>query len=94
MRKELNALPIEGTVIIGEGAKDEAPELYCGEAIGLSRNRAKFDIAVDPVEGTSYTAKGIANALSVSRWRRAARCSTPARPITWKRSRCRKRRRA
>ena len=65
MRRELNALPIEGTVIIGEGAKDEAPELYCGEAIGLSRHRAKFDIAVDPVEGTSYTALGLANALSV-----------------------------
>lgn len=65
MRRELNALPIEGTVIIGEGAKDEAPELYCGEAIGLARHRAKFDIAVDPVEGTSYTALGLANALSV-----------------------------
>jgi len=65
MRGELNALPIEGRVVIGEGAKDEAPELYCGEAIGLPRNRIKFDIAVDPVEGTSYTAKGIANALSV-----------------------------
>jgi len=65
MRKELNALPIQGTVVIGEGAKDEAPELYCGEAIGLERSRAKFDIAVDPVEGTSYTAKGLANALAV-----------------------------
>jgi fructose-1,6-bisphosphatase II len=65
MRKELNNLPIHGTVVIGEGAKDEAPELYCGEAIGVERNRAKFDIAVDPVEGTSYTAKGLAHALAV-----------------------------
>lgn len=65
MRAQLNRLPIDGVVVIGEGAKDEAPELYNGETIGDPRHRPKFDIAVDPVEGTSYMAQGMTNAMSV-----------------------------
>lgn len=65
MRAELNKLPIDGIVVIGEGAKDEAPELYNGERIGDPRHQPKFDIAVDPVEGTSYLAKGMTNAMAV-----------------------------
>jgi fructose-1,6-bisphosphatase II len=65
MRAELNRLPIDGTVIIGEGEKDEAPALYNGEQIGDPAATLQFDIAVDPVEGTSYLAKGMTNALAV-----------------------------
>lgn len=65
MRAELNRLPIDGIVVIGEGAKDEAPELYNGERIGDPSHAPKFDIAVDPVEGTSYLASGLANSVSV-----------------------------
>lgn len=65
MRDELNRLPIDGVVVIGEGEKDEAPSLWNGEQIGNSRHKMQFDIAVDPVEGTSYLAKGMTNALAV-----------------------------
>lgn len=65
MRAELNRLPIDGVVVIGEGEKDEAPALYNGEQIGNPRHKMQFDIAVDPVEGTSYLAKGMTNALAV-----------------------------
>lgn len=65
MRAELNRLPIDGVVVIGEGEKDEAPLLYNGEQIGDPRHKMQFDIAVDPVEGTSYLAKGMTNALAV-----------------------------
>lgn len=65
MRSELNRLPIDGVVVIGEGEKDEAPLLYNGERIGSSSHDPKFDIAVDPVEGTSYLAKGMTNAMAV-----------------------------
>lgn len=65
MRAALNKLPVGGTVIIGEGEKDEAPELYKGEQLGNSASPVQFDIAVDPVEGTSYLAKGMTNAMAV-----------------------------
>ncbi len=65
MRAELNRLPIDGVIVIGEGEKDEAPSLYNGEQIGDVRHKSQFDIAVDPVEGTSYLAKGMTNALAV-----------------------------
>jgi fructose-1,6-bisphosphatase II / sedoheptulose-1,7-bisphosphatase len=64
MREGLNALPIEGTVVIGEGERDEAPMLYIGEKVGAGSG-PKLDIALDPLEGTTITAKGGANALAV-----------------------------
>ena len=64
MRKALNSLSIEGTVVIGEGERDEAPMLYIGEQVGLG-NGPKIDIALDPLEGTTITAKGGQNALAV-----------------------------
>jgi len=63
MRKALNSLAIEGTVVIGEGERDEAPMLYIGEKVGGGGPR--IDIALDPLEGTTITAKGGANALAV-----------------------------
>ena len=64
MRQVLNALAIDGTVVIGEGERDEAPMLYIGEKVGTGQG-PKIDIALDPLEGTTITAKGGANALSV-----------------------------
>tara|TARA_B100001057_G_scaffold473325_2_gene537684 strand:+ start:7016 stop:7957 length:942 start_codon:yes stop_codon:yes gene_type:complete len=64
MRKELNKINMEGTVVIGEGEMDEAPMLYIGEKLG-TLNGPKFDIAVDPLEGTKFTARGEPNAFSV-----------------------------
>lgn len=64
MRNALNSLNIEGTVVIGEGERDEAPMLYIGEKVGLG-NGPKLDIALDPLEGTTITAKGGPNALAV-----------------------------
>lgn len=64
MRQQLNAMPIEGTIVIGEGEIDDAPMLYIGEKVGLSSGE-KIDIAVDPIEGTRMTAFGQSNALSV-----------------------------
>jgi fructose-1,6-bisphosphatase II / sedoheptulose-1,7-bisphosphatase len=64
MRKALNGLAIEGTVVIGEGERDEAPMLYIGEKVGTGHG-PKIDIALDPLEGTTITAKGGANALAV-----------------------------
>jgi fructose-1,6-bisphosphatase II / sedoheptulose-1,7-bisphosphatase len=63
MRKALNGLAIDGTVVIGEGERDEAPMLYIGEKVGSGGPR--IDIALDPLEGTTITAKGGANALAV-----------------------------
>ena len=63
MRRALNGLSIEGTVVIGEGERDEAPMLYIGEKVGLGG--PKIDIALDPLEGTTITAKGGPNALAV-----------------------------
>jgi fructose-1,6-bisphosphatase II / sedoheptulose-1,7-bisphosphatase len=63
MRRALNGLSIEGTVVIGEGERDEAPMLYIGEKVGSGGPR--LDIALDPLEGTTITAKGGNNALAV-----------------------------
>ena len=64
MRTSLNSLNIEGTVVIGEGERDEAPMLYIGEKVGLGGG-PKIDIALDPLEGTTITAKGLPNSLAV-----------------------------
>jgi fructose-1,6-bisphosphatase II / sedoheptulose-1,7-bisphosphatase len=64
MRTALNALDIQGRIVIGEGERDEAPMLYIGEEVGTGRGPA-IDIALDPLEGTTLTAKAMANALAV-----------------------------
>jgi len=64
MRDELNKINIDGTVVIGEGEMDEAPMLYIGEKVG-TRNGPKVDIALDPLEGTNFTANNLPNAFSV-----------------------------
>ena len=64
MRRELNKINMEGTIVIGEGEMDEAPMLYIGEKLG-TLNGPKFDIAVDPLEGTKFTANNEPNAFSV-----------------------------
>jgi fructose-1,6-bisphosphatase II / sedoheptulose-1,7-bisphosphatase len=64
MRTTLNSLAIDGTVVIGEGERDEAPMLYIGEKVGMGKG-PKIDIALDPLEGTTITAKGLPNALAV-----------------------------
>ena len=63
MRKAFNSLPISGTVVIGEGELDEAPMLYIGEKVGSGG--IAIDIALDPLEGTTPTAKALPNALAV-----------------------------
>ena len=63
MRRALNSLEIDGTVVIGEGERDEAPMLFIGEKVG--RGGPKIDIALDPLEGTTITAKGGQNARAV-----------------------------
>lgn len=64
MRRALNSINFDGTVVIGEGERDEAPMLYIGEKVGSGQG-PKADIALDPLEGTTLTAKGEPNALSV-----------------------------
>ena len=64
MRHELNFLDIHGTVVIGEGERDEAPMLYIGEEVGNKRGPA-VDIALDPLEGTTIAAKNLPNAIAV-----------------------------
>ena len=64
MRKAFSAIDMDGTIVIGEGERDEAPMLYIGEKVGSGRN-TKLDIAVDPLEGTTITARGDPNAMSV-----------------------------
>ncbi|GAD57015.1 class II fructose-bisphosphatase [Limimaricola cinnabarinus] len=64
MRTQLNMLDIAGTVVIGEGERDEAPMLYIGEEVGTGEGPA-VDIALDPLEGTTLTAKDMPNALTV-----------------------------
>jgi fructose-1,6-bisphosphatase II / sedoheptulose-1,7-bisphosphatase len=63
MRHAFNQLPIDGTVVIGEGERDEAPMLYIGEKVGAGG--VAVDIALDPLEGTTLTAKALPNALAV-----------------------------
>jgi fructose-1,6-bisphosphatase II / sedoheptulose-1,7-bisphosphatase len=66
MRVALNELPFDGTVVIGEGERDEAPMLYIGEKVGSSQGGGpKIDIALDPLEGTTLTANAGPNALAV-----------------------------
>jgi fructose-1,6-bisphosphatase II / sedoheptulose-1,7-bisphosphatase len=64
MRRELNRLPIHGTVVIGEGERDEAPMLFIGEEVG-NHHGPKVDIALDPLEGTTICAKNLPNAIAV-----------------------------
>jgi len=64
MRAELNRLPIKGTVVIGEGERDEAPMLYIGEEVGTGEGPG-VDIALDPLEGTTICAKNLPNSLAV-----------------------------
>jgi len=72
MRRSLEGVPIDGTIVIGEGERDEAPMLYIGEKVGVAAQRGgsglslpKVDIAVDPLEGTNLCATGAPNALAV-----------------------------
>ena len=68
MRAALNKLAFSGEIVIGEGEKDEAPMLFKGERVGANANDhedVEYSIAVDPVEGTSYLAKGLTNAMAV-----------------------------
>ncbi|MEO7635317.1 MAG: class II fructose-bisphosphatase, partial [Sphingomicrobium sp.] len=66
MRAALNELPMDGTVVIGEGERDEAPMLYIGEKVGSAQGTGpKIDIALDPLEGTTLTATAGPNALAV-----------------------------
>ena len=64
MREQLNLLDIAGVVVIGEGERDEAPMLFIGEEVGTG-NGPGVDIALDPLEGTTLTAKDMPNALTV-----------------------------
>jgi len=64
MRNELNKIKMKGRIVIGEGEMDEAPMLYINEKVG-SNEGVELDIAVDPLEGTNFTAKNLPNALSV-----------------------------
>ena len=64
MRNELNKIDMKGTIVIGEGEMDNAPMLYINEKVGTNSGD-EFDIAVDPLEGTNFTAKNLPNALSV-----------------------------
>src|SRR5215204_4328523 len=63
MRRELNKLPIDGTVVIGEGERDKAPMLFIGERVG-ARIGPRVDIAVDPLEGTTLCAKNMPGAIA------------------------------
>jgi fructose-1,6-bisphosphatase II / sedoheptulose-1,7-bisphosphatase len=67
MRNALNELPIDGVIVIGEGERDEAPMLYIGERVGKGHG-PRIDIALDPLEGTTLTAKAMANACAVMAW--------------------------
>ena len=64
MRNQLNKINIKGKIVIGEGELDEAPMLYVNEEVGTGSGE-EYDIAVDPLEGTNFTAKNLPNALSV-----------------------------
>src|SRR3954454_2813370 len=74
MRRVMDSVPIDGTIVIGEGERDEAPMLYIGEKVGLAHARGRsaaadglpqVDIAVDPLEGTNLCATGAPNAIAV-----------------------------
>src|SRR5512138_3882666 len=63
MRREMNRIPIDGTVVIGEGERDEAPMLYIGERIGTGIG-PRVDIAIDPLEGTTLCAKNMPGSIA------------------------------
>ena len=72
MRREMDTVPIDGTIVIGEGERDEAPMLFIGERVGMAQHARHqgrsfdgVDIAVDPLEGTNLCATGAANAIAV-----------------------------
>jgi len=65
MRKEMESVEINGTIVIGEGERDEAPMLFIGEKVGTGGDAPAVDIAVDPLEGTNLCATGAANAIAV-----------------------------
>jgi fructose-1,6-bisphosphatase class II len=72
MRREMDTVPIDGTIVIGEGERDEAPMLFIGEKVGMAQHAKHsnrtfdgVDIAVDPLEGTNLCATGAANAIAV-----------------------------
>src|SRR5712692_5494565 len=75
MRSVMDTVPIDGTIVIGEGERDEAPMLYIGEKVGMAHAKAssapqpvrvaEVDIAVDPLEGTNLCATGAPNAIAV-----------------------------
>jgi fructose-1,6-bisphosphatase class II len=71
MRREMDSVPIDGTIVIGEGERDEAPMLYIGEKVGMAAKAGdgqhfpQVDIAVDPLEGTNLCATGAPNAIAV-----------------------------
>jgi fructose-1,6-bisphosphatase II / sedoheptulose-1,7-bisphosphatase len=64
MRRELNNLPIDGTIVIGEGERDEAPMLFIGEQVGNKMGGFRVDIAVDPLEGTTLCAKAMPGSIA------------------------------
>jgi fructose-1,6-bisphosphatase II len=66
MRRQLDEVEVQGTIVIGEGERDEAPMLYIGERVGAgAADQPEVDIAVDPLEGTNLVAMGLANAITV-----------------------------
>lgn len=65
MRKAMETVAIDGTIVIGEGERDEAPMLYVGEKVGMGQGHMMVDIAVDPLEGTNLCATGAPNAIAV-----------------------------
>ena len=67
MRTALNEQDLDGEIVIGEGERDEAPMLYIGEKVGAGKG-PRIDIALDPLEGTTLTAKAMANACAVMAW--------------------------
>src|SRR5260370_35369855 len=64
MREVMDSVPIHGTIVIGEGERDEAPMLYIGEKVGMGVRFTEVDIAVDPLEGTNLCATGAPTAIA------------------------------
>ena len=87
MRKAIDTLRMRGTVVIGEGERDEAPMLFIGEKVGHAGNDGdpEVDIAVDPLEGTNLCATGSPDAIAVLAAANTAACCT-RRTATWRRS--------
>ena len=87
MRHEMDSVPIDGTIVIGEGERDEAPMLFIGEKVGMAvkdtggHHYPEVDIAVDPLEGTNLCATGAPNALAVLAASEQRRAAARARPV-------------